>query len=75
MWNPEEWLKLQHTKVLMQILKSCRKCGDGYGFYHPYDDNCAVTLDQAKAELATREHVPNKQEAKAIRQEAAIADK
>jgi hypothetical protein len=34
---------------------------------------CVVTLAQIKAELATRPHVPNKAEAKVIRQERAKA--
>jgi hypothetical protein len=45
--------------------------------YNPFDD-CSggttfVTLAQVKAELATRPHVPNKAEAKVIRQQKAKA--
>lgn len=64
-WNPLEHLTKKHTKQLMGYLGMCRKFG---GFYSPFDNANGVTIDQVKAELATREHVPNKHEAKAIRQ-------
>ena len=64
-WNPVEHLKKKHTKQLLDYLDSCRKCG---GRLSPFDNENSVTIDQVKAELATREHVPNKQEAKVIRQ-------
>lgn len=62
-------LKKYHTKQLIKILNVARACG---GYYSPYDDNSnGFTFDQIKDELATREHVPNKIEAKRIRQELA----
>jgi hypothetical protein len=39
------------------------------------NSGCIVTLAEIKAELATRPHVPNKQEAKVIRQERAKASR
>jgi len=39
------------------------------------NSGCVVTLAEIKAELATRPHVPNKQEAKVIRQERAKASR
>ena len=39
------------------------------------NSGCIVTLAEIKAELATRPHVPNKHEAKAIRQEQAQAQR
>jgi hypothetical protein len=41
--------------------------------YEPYGVISNITLEQMRAELATREHVPNKVEAKKIRQEKAKA--
>jgi len=50
----------------MQYLNKCRKL---HGYYDILDNHsaCVVTIEQVKAELATREHIPNKQEAKALR--------
>jgi hypothetical protein len=52
-----------HTKVLLNMLASCR-CGF-------YDEPGDPTLDEIKAELAKRPHVPNKLEGKKLRQLAA----
>jgi hypothetical protein len=59
-----------HTKVLLSYLKGARKCG---GFWSPSGDSngFGFTTDELKKELATREHVPNKQEARHRRQERA----
>ena len=58
-----------HTKVLLRYLDKARKCG---GFYSPgYKGGHGYSMEMLKAELATREHVPNKVEAKKIRQEKA----
>lgn len=61
-----DYINAKHTKQLLGILKSCRACG---GYYDLMGDNSGfvVTTAQVKAVLATRDHVPNKQEAKAIR--------
>lgn len=40
-----------------------------------WGEPCTVTIAELKAELAKRPHVPNKQEAKAIRQAKAQANK
>lgn len=57
----------QHTKVLLQWLSRARATG---GTFSPNDcDN--FDADDIKKELSTREHVPNRQEAKKIRQEKA----
>lgn len=69
----ENYLKTLHTKELLDLLQSARECN---GAYNPfYDDGYALegskwyTIDEIKSELSTREHIPNKAEAKRIRQE------
>lgn len=52
-------LKESHTRQLLGMLKSARAAGGGYG---------AFTIEELKNELKTREHIPNKIEAKKIRQ-------
>jgi hypothetical protein len=80
-WDPIAYLKGRHTKQLMnlreQIYAVNNECGDlpeaqhmTYNVGEKHEQRL-VTLNQVKAELATREHVPNKQEAKRIRQDRA----
>jgi beta-N-acetylglucosaminidase len=82
-WDGAAYLRTRHTRVLMKMRESAYRCG-GYNyatdeertdaeiFYDPFDTQLHyVSLAQIKAELATREHVPNKREARAIRQERA----
>lgn len=57
-----------HTKQLLQVLKACRGCG---GSYYPFDSDDEVTYLEVKNELTKREHIPNKQEARKIRQQKA----
>ncbi len=63
-------LKSFHTRQLLDILNGARRCG---GTYNPYGMGVYYNLDEIKTELETREHIPNKQEAKKIRQEKAKA--
>lgn len=64
--NIEKLLKETPTKKLLQFLNSARACG---GSFDPTDCGCYyITVTQIKNELATREHIPNKKESKAIRQ-------
>lgn len=82
-WSPILYLKGLHTRQLMALrrrvyaVNSWAREDKGPGFYRDDDElhylvndnpQTAITLGQLKRELATREHVPNKQEAKAIRQ-------
>lgn len=60
------------TRELMDYLDCARKFG---GFYSPWEGSTGYTIEEIRAELATREHVPNKQEAKALRQKQAKAQK
>lgn len=58
------------TRQLLEYLKLARKCG---GWYSPLGPDAKVgySIEVLKMELATREHVPNKPEARARRQAAA----
>lgn len=69
--NPENFKDLTkiHTKVLLDWLNHARKCGGSYSPSGTYVD--VFSIDELKAELATREHIPNKEEAKKIRQQKA----
>lgn len=56
-----------HTRELLQYLQSARACG---GTYNPGDHDYGgifFTILEIKAELAKREHIPNKQEGIAAR--------
>jgi hypothetical protein len=60
-----------HTRVLMDWRKHAMACG---GQYNPIDNNypgTEIPLTEINEELNTREHIPNKQEAKLIRQNKA----
>lgn len=82
-WDGAAYLKTRHTRVLMKMRESVYRVNGGryfeYSenndaevFYDPFNDGrVCVSLAQIKAELATREHVPNKKEAKRIRQQRA----
>jgi len=68
-WEQIYDLKKIHTKVLMKWREKCYILRGGYD---PTDCNGPVIPQEAiMAELATREHIPNKQEAKALRQQKA----
>jgi hypothetical protein len=81
-WEPVAYLRTRHTHVLMKMRESAYRCSgrntyalkDEEVFYDPFDTRLHyVSLAQIKAELATREHIPNKKEARKIRQERAKA--
>lgn len=66
-WDPIAYLNGLHTKQIMNLRK------DAYHYGHEQvslDDAgwLVITVDQINEVLATREHVPNKAEAKKIRQ-------
>lgn len=63
--NVEEELKKTPTRQLLQLLNTARACGGSF------IDCYEITVKQIKDELSTREHIPNKQEAKLIRQHKA----
>ena len=70
--NKLEYLKSIDTRQLMSWRERAYACG---GYYTPFDhkSNSAMifSIEDIKAELGTREHIPNKQEAKALRQQKA----
>lgn len=61
-----KYLKETHTKVLLKDLEHARACGGRYSPWHPSSIE-PFTIEELKAELALREHVPNKKESKEIR--------
>ena len=58
-------LEALKTSVLLDYLKWTRRFN---GFYSPWDGPGGYTTEQIKAVLATREHIPNRQERRANRQ-------
>lgn len=64
-------IKKTPTRELLGWLQSARACG---GWWSPVDKNSEYghKFDDIKAELDTREHIPNKKEARALRREAAL---
>ncbi len=58
-------LESMHTRQLLEIKNVLHRYSDGY-----HDTKCEV-LDKLNRILSTREHIPNKAEAKKIRQEKA----
>lgn len=62
-----------HTRELLAWRDKCYACG---GSYDPTENHGPeVSIKEIKAELAKREHIPNKKEAKAVRQQKAHAKK
>ena len=59
------------TRELLALLEMAHKTADWYVDDAKYLSEVGFSADQVKAELAKREHVPNKPEAKALRREAA----
>ncbi len=70
----EKFLRRLHTRQLHAHLVSLRrlesKCGEYYQLESTFK-NIRKEIDFVKGILATREHIPNKQEARKIRQEKA----
>lgn len=70
-----EALNKLHTKQLLKQLRGSRICGEDCRYYYtsssPECQQCLANQkyneQQLKAILATREHIPNKQESKALR--------
>ena len=62
------YLRGLHTRELLSMRDYCYKMG---GQFSPFDNGVKFSLGEVKKELETREHVPNKKEARQIRQEKA----
>lgn len=56
------------TRLLLKWLDLARKCNGSYSPTGCSSSEFQITVEDLKVELATREHIPNKREAKAIRQ-------
>lgn len=66
--NKEIWdLTKQPTRILLKWLNKARKCGFGYDPSENHGDE--ISIEDLKLELAKREHIPNKKEAKEIRKQ------
>jgi len=63
-WDEIAHIKATDTRTLLAYRDACCKFG---GYYQIVDHGPAVHIENVKAELATREHIPNKLEAKALR--------
>lgn len=61
-------LEQLHTRELLDYLNLARKFN---GFYSPWGKYGGYSFEQIKTVLATREHIPNKAEARRARQEQA----
>ena len=72
MSRPKPSLDRLSTRELMEYLQWCRKFN---GWYSPWDGVGGYTTAEVKAVLATREHIPNKAEARVKRQALARAKK
>jgi hypothetical protein len=74
MMDPKHIAKLEKmpTRQIMHYMQRARECRNdfyslsGYSYGEPF-----YTIEEMKKVLATREHVPNKKEAKALRRERA----
>lgn len=74
-WDPIAYLEGLHTRQIMNLRDDAHRYGnDGVNLldHEPYH---TVSLDQIRQVLATREHIPNKAEAKVIRQQKAKASR
>ncbi len=60
-------IKTSHTKQLLQRLRSSYKMGCEYCWEKEDWEKLYCYRNLIKAELSTREHIPNKKESKAIR--------
>jgi hypothetical protein len=77
--NVRNWddLTTVPTRQLMAWREGCYRCAGGrttdynHGYDPNGDDNNPIPLCEILIELANREHVPNKQESKALRQQKA----
>jgi hypothetical protein len=70
-WWPALDLSRVHTRVLMQLLENSRPRRYRYDHDPPAAYHLDVPIACVRAELAKREHVPNKAEARQARQAAA----
>lgn len=69
--NKHDYIKAAHTRQLMSWRDHSYACG---GHFNPIGNgigNFEYTTEEILAELNTRDHVPNKKEAKTIRQQKA----
>ena len=72
-WDAPGYLAALHTRQLMALRDECLRYGHNATTIGNSSSDRWVTTDQVNAELNTREHIPNKVEAKEIRRQKAHA--
>lgn len=72
-WDPIAYLNSLHTRQIMNLRNDCYSYGHDEVRMLDHEPYHAITLDQIREVLSTREHIPNKAEAKVIRQQKAAA--
>lgn len=72
-WDPIAYLEGLHTRQIMDLRNDCYKFSYDMVNMIEYPPYNPITLDQIRQVLATREHIPNKAEAKILRQQKAHA--
>jgi len=71
-FDPIAYLEGLHTRQLMNLRNDCFRFGHNGVFINSANDKW-VSVEEVNQVLSTREHIPNKREAKEIRQKAAHA--
>lgn len=67
--DKQEYLKSIETRQLMSWRERAYACGGNYTPFNPHSNTAMFfSIEDLKAELSTREHIPNKKEAKVLRQ-------
>lgn len=72
-WDPIAYLGGLHTKQIMNMRDEAYHYGHDQVNMLDHPPYNPVTMDQIREVLATREHIPNKAEAKEIRRQKAHA--
>lgn len=67
-----EEIKAAHTRELLKWLDYTRTFGGWYSPCQKSERDYGFSAEDIKAELSTREHIPNKLEARNLRREAAL---
>ena len=73
-WDPIAYLQGLHTRQLMNLRDECFRYGHNGVYINSANDKW-IELDEVNIVLSGREHIPNKAEAKTIRQQKAKAQR
>lgn len=66
-WDQVAHLKSCRTEVLLQYRQACYKFGGWFSVFTGDSSGPGVNIKNVLAELGTREHIPNKKEARVLR--------